>query len=331
MNDEILENQDNKLSKFSKYGSPAKICGLIEDVCYKIISVDDFLSQENECPKVGELISFHVRYDEIILIVGRKYNNKRGDECYNNWCKYFENEETFQKTLNCLKLEIAKDYGKNKIKTIAKQAQNNIETLIKSYGLDLSLSDVFDFCEIKTTKENKMSSLTQHAENELKLAGFFDKDSTYDGMIGKAVMELMEVFAKQGHSGMSAGIVASLFKRVANYEALTPITDNDDEWCEFTSGEFQNKRCGAMFKKDGKVYYLDAIVWRDSEGYSFTTNNITIDGKEYSSSQSVNKFPFTPKTFYVNVIEIPDSNRERFTIVDESELKDAIVYYGEKQ
>ena len=43
-----------------------------------------------------------------------------------------------------------------------------------------------------------MSDLTDHARNELKLAGLFDKDSDYDGMLGDSVMELVKVFSKQG-------------------------------------------------------------------------------------------------------------------------------------
>ena len=42
--------------------------------------------------------------------------------------------------------------------------------------------------------ENHMS-LIKHAERELRLAGFFDKDSDYEGALGKAVMELIEVFS----------------------------------------------------------------------------------------------------------------------------------------
>ncbi len=44
--------------------------------------------------------------------------------------------------------------------------------------------------------------------NEL---GMYDKDSDYDGMIGRAIEELSEVFAKQGHSGMSATVTTQLF------------------------------------------------------------------------------------------------------------------------
>lgn len=49
-----------------------------------------------------------------------------------------------------------------------------------------------------------MSNLTDYAKDELTRAGLFDKDSDYDGMLGTAALEIIEVFAKQGHSGMSA-------------------------------------------------------------------------------------------------------------------------------
>ena len=83
-------------------------------------------------------------------------------------------------------------------------------------------------------------STTSHAQFELELAGFFDEDSDYGGLIGKAVMELMGVFEKQGHSGMSAPIVASLFHKLANYKPLGPITGKDEEWGDvrdFDDGE----------------------------------------------------------------------------------------------
>jgi hypothetical protein len=63
-------------------------------------------------------------------------------------------------------------------------------------------------------------SLIEHAKMELQIAGAFDKDSDYQGAIGEAVMELIEVFSKQGHSGMSASYVAGLFHKLAKYEPL---------------------------------------------------------------------------------------------------------------
>lgn len=65
-----------------------------------------------------------------------------------------------------------------------------------------------------------MSNLVNHAEKELKKAGLFDRDSDYDGMLGDAVLELVTVFAKQGHSGMSAQMTRELFYKLSNFEDL---------------------------------------------------------------------------------------------------------------
>lgn len=105
-------------------------------------------------------------------------------------------------------------------------------------------------------------SLVKHAETELKLAGLFDKDSDYNGMLGEAVLKLIKVFAEQGHSGMSASMVSNLFNRLSRYKQLTPLTFKDDEWNETRDGHFQNKRRSSVFKdgKNGKPYFIDAFV-----------------------------------------------------------------------
>ena len=72
--------------------------------------------------------------------------------------------------------------------------------------------------------------MLEKAKLELQLAGWFDEDSDYEGEVGHAVMELMEVFTKQGHSGYSAPLVAGLFKKLVDYEPLTGITGKDEEW-----------------------------------------------------------------------------------------------------
>jgi hypothetical protein len=105
-----------------------------------------------------------------------------------------------------------------------------------------------------------MSNLTDHAKYEMELAGLFDKDSDYDGMLGTSVMELVEVFAKQGHSGFSAARTLAIFNEVANYKPLTPIGKSADEWMnvsEMSNGPmWQNKRRGTTFSRDGgKTWY----------------------------------------------------------------------------
>ncbi|KKK85590.1 hypothetical protein LCGC14_2771780 [marine sediment metagenome] len=95
-----------------------------------------------------------------------------------------------------------------------------------------------------------MSNLIKHAEKELKLAGIHEKDADYDGMLYKAVMELIKVFSKQGHSGFSANRTLQLFHKVASFENLLPLTGKDDEWNEISDNEFQNNRVSSVFKKD---------------------------------------------------------------------------------
>jgi len=116
-----------------------------------------------------------------------------------------------------------------------------------------------------------MSNLVEHAKRELELIGAFSEDDDfYGGMTGKAVMELIEVFAEQGHSGMSASIVRSLFSKLADYKPLAPLTFKDDEWNDpddptFDNGDtYQNKRNSAVFKagKDGRPHYIHAYTMK---------------------------------------------------------------------
>lgn len=105
-----------------------------------------------------------------------------------------------------------------------------------------------------------MSNLVKHAKKELKLAGLFDKDSDYDGMLGEAVLELVKVFAKQGHSGFSANITLKLFNEVASFKPLTPIGKSKDEWMNVSdmsnSPMWQNTRRSTTFSRDGgKTWY----------------------------------------------------------------------------
>jgi len=134
-------------------------------------------------------------------------------------------------------------------------------------------------------------------------------------MTGKAVLELMEVFSKQGHSGMSAPIVADLFQKLANYEPLGPITGKDEEWGDINDygdgkPNQQNKREPGLFKySDGKVTYVHVLVKRTPNGGAWsgplylTREDAINDTNMICSSCEIKGFPFTPKTFYIDVIE----------------------------
>jgi hypothetical protein len=99
--------------------------------------------------------------------------------------------------------------------------------------------------------------LVEYAQEELKRAGLYDADSDYDGGIGLAVEELVKTFAGQGHSGYSAQVVLKVFGTVAQFQPLTPLTNDPGEWIEREGGLFQSRRRPDAFSKDGgKTYYL---------------------------------------------------------------------------
>lgn len=187
--------------------------------------------------------------------------------------------------------------------------------------------------------------LIEHAKLELELSGLFSEEGDfYGGSTGKAVMELIEVFSKQGHSGMSAPIVVDLFKKLAKYEPLQPITGKDEEWSDVRDlGDggtpwYQNKRCSALFKdgKNGKPYYIDAIIKRDQNGTCWS-GMAWLSEEDYKTgdrSKMVGKrgyiksFPFTPKTFYIDCkdIEVAPDDWESF-VIDPSQLDEIKEYY----
>jgi hypothetical protein len=134
-----------------------------------------------------------------------------------------------------------------------------------------------------------MGNLRNHAETELALAAA--GDTLYGEHLPKAVLELVDCFAAQGHSGMSAGICLRLFAKVAAYEPLSPLTGADDEWNEIGMGRFQNKRCSRVFKDGGRAYDVEGRVFRTPDGGCYTNHDSRVDVE----------FPYWPKTEYVAV------------------------------
>ena len=81
-----------------------------------------------------------------------------------------------------------------------------------------------------------------------------DEDSkVMQNMMNNDVMELLKMFAEQGHSGFSAPIATRLFYKLANYKLVTEVEDNPDDWDE----EGQHKYISSIFKRDdGSCYYM---------------------------------------------------------------------------
>ena len=105
------------------------------------------------------------------------------------------------------------------------------------------------------------SPLVAHARRELTLAGLLDKDSDYGGMLGEAALQIVETFATQGHSGMSAFATVDIAQRLMSYEPLTPLTNDPAEWnhiADDMAGRpdlWQSARKPDAFSNDGGLTY----------------------------------------------------------------------------
>jgi hypothetical protein len=64
-------------------------------------------------------------------------------------------------------------------------------------------------------------SVREDAKKNLEMAGLFKEDSDYGGMLGHAVMRLVDTHCSEGHSGFSHEMAIHLFNKVIKGQALT--------------------------------------------------------------------------------------------------------------
>lgn len=149
-------------------------------------------------------------------------------------------------------------------------------------------------------------SFKEHAEIEFKAAGWLDENGKFKDEMQKLmctqVLELLEKFSEHGHSGFSAPYAINMFKTLASYEPLVPVTGEDWEWVEVSDGVFQNKRCSHVFKDalrfDGQPYDTEAVIYYDWYADPETGEK---SKSHFTSSESsrVITFPYTPSREYV--------------------------------
>jgi hypothetical protein len=144
-----------------------------------------------------------------------------------------------------------------------------------------------------------MSNLLSHARAEFQAAKWMDAKGNYvdemQAAICEHVLELLRVFSDEGHSGTTAPYTVNMFKKLAMFEPLVPLTGEDWEWSECGNGVFQNKRCSRVFKQadrfNGQAYDIEGKVFREPSGACYTG----------ADSCVLVTFPYTPKTEYVDV------------------------------
>lgn len=149
------------------------------------------------------------------------------------------------------------------------------------------------------------------------------------------VKALIQKFADSGQSGGSApyttAVIVKVIEKLLKQEPLGGIDGTDDEWSTMSmfgdDESYQNTRLSSVFKqgKDGKPYYLDAIVFKNPEkNYTFTSGSVDLpdlagDGKggKVGSAHYIKSFPFEPKTFIIDVEEQEYRKNEDGSLVPE--------------
>lgn len=191
-----------------------------------------------------------------------------------------------------------------------------------------------------------MTNTQSHAKKELDILIKTTPDAIIKDFIPE-ILAICEAFGKSGQSGGSAPYTASALsdaiKKLCLQKPICPITGIDEEWISCsamgdTDDTYQNNRSSNIFKKgkDGRPYFLDAIVWQGEDDYDTFTG--TING--ITSRQYIKSFPFEPKTFYIDVVRdinvdgIPEKDiietglgRYIYKLKDENQLKEVFDYY----
>lgn len=193
------------------------------------------------------------------------------------------------------------------------------------------------------------SNLVKHAISEFKYAGWLSPDvDESQKWIMDDILKLLTTISRQGHSGFSINYCIDHFINLAKFGIISPLEDKEDQWSDVSSFGggtcYQNKRLSSVFKdiEDDKAYYLDAILWREVgridgngniiEEYSgvYSGRATTNNGESISSCQYI-KFPFYPKSFYVDVINVDArSGYSEYKVKDESQLTAVFEYYNKR-
>jgi len=117
------------------------------------------------------------------------------------------------------------------------------------------------------------SNLVLFAENELARLG----DDEGQSATNKHILDMVQVFSEEGHSGFSAMYAIRILERLLRFLPLSAIEDTPEDWNEVSEGLFQHKRCSHIFRDkklfEGKAYNLEGRVFSDDNGKTWFTND----------------------------------------------------------
>ena len=160
-----------------------------------------------------------------------------------------------------------------------------------------------DLCQRIMAYDFEKSNVLAHAQRELAiLESKVDVKNDSPGAVAMQkcmtnnLLEMLAVFATQGHSGMSASYATRAITQLLDYKPLTPIWGTEDEWMEIGRDMvdgvcYQNRRHSSVFKDDHRAYQSGGVVFKEPNGSCYSSG---------ASRQTV-EFPYVPMVIYVDV------------------------------
>ena len=139
-----------------------------------------------------------------------------------------------------------------------------------------------------------MSNMTEWAKKELALLGK-DEEGWQDAM-NADILQIVETFSEQGHSGFSASYALSIIKRLLDWKPITPLTGEESEWVKCGPNTEQNNRCSAVFRDNHDnttAHYIDGKRFSDDGGKTWFSNR---------DSHVPVKFPFRVPELPVHIL-----------------------------
>lgn len=151
-----------------------------------------------------------------------------------------------------------------------------------------------------------MSNYQKHLDREWKAMGWPTEEGEDEDdsqvWVYQHLKKLLEAFAGEGHSGTSAPYTVSLFRKLALFEPIGPLTGADHEWNDISEyggdTKWQNNRCSYVFKNaDGVAYDIQGKVFENADGSRWTSVESRVEIE----------FPYVPKTEVIKVGADPES------------------------
>lgn len=125
------------------------------------------------------------------------------------------------------------------------------------------------------------SSLVTYAQNELDLLDI-ERASIYGSAMRDAVLEVLRVIDRQGHSGGSISEFMLLLERLVAFKPMTPLRLDDAEFGESydEEGTRQNKRMSSVFMDAcGGMYNIDAFTCEVVATVRYGSGSVRPNGK----------------------------------------------------